>query len=51
MLSSWTAFVDSSRKPMRYIVGHCFRDVPVMEKVIGALKAHSGTYNTYGSGF
>ena len=25
--------------------------VLVLEKVIGALKAYSGTYNTYGSGF
>jgi len=36
---------------MSYVVKHCVQDVLVLEKVIGALKAYSGTYNTYGSGF
>ncbi len=45
------AALDGSRKAMRYIVEHCVQDVLVLEKVIGALKAYSGTYNTYGSGF
>ena len=42
---------DGNRRAMSYIVKHCVRDVLVLEKVIGALKAYSGTYNTYGSGF
>ena len=45
------AALDGSRRAMRYIVDHCVQDVLVLEKVIGALKAYSGTYNTYGSGF
>lgn len=45
------AALDGDRKAMHYIVEHCVQDVLVLEKVIGALKAYSGTYNTYGSGF
>jgi hypothetical protein len=45
------AALDGSRRAMSYIVKHCVQDVLVPEKVIGALKAYSGTYNTYGSGF
>ena len=45
------AALDGSRKAMHYIVDHCVQDVLVLEKVIGALKAYSGTYSTYGSGF
>jgi hypothetical protein len=45
------AALDGSRKAMRYIVQHCVQDVLVLEKVIGALKPYSGTYNTYRSGF
>jgi uncharacterized protein YprB with RNaseH-like and TPR domain len=45
------AALDGSRRAMSYIVKHCVQDVLVLEKVIGALKAYSGTYNTYGSGF
>jgi hypothetical protein len=36
---------------MGYIVDYCVHDVLVLEKVIGALKAYSGTYKTYGSGY
>jgi len=46
-----TTHLDGRRRAMRYIVEHCVQDVLVLEKVIGALKAYSGTYNTYGSGF
>jgi len=45
------AALDGNRRAMSYIVKHCVQDVLVLEKVIGALKAYSGTYNTYGSGF
>ncbi len=45
------AALDGSRRAMSYIVKHRVQDVLVLEKVIGALKAYSGTYNTYGSGF
>jgi uncharacterized protein YprB with RNaseH-like and TPR domain len=45
------AALDGSRKAMSYIVDHCVQDVYVLEKVVGALKAYSGTYNSYGSGF
>jgi hypothetical protein len=45
------AALDGGRQAMRYIVDHCVQDVLVLEKVIGALKAHSGTCNMYGSGF
>ena len=45
------AALDGSRQAMRYIVDHCVQDVLVLEKVIGALKAYSGTYTAYGSGF
>lgn len=45
------AALDGSRRAMRYIAHHCVQDVLVLEKVIGALKAYSGAYNTYGSGY
>jgi hypothetical protein len=48
---SLAAALDGSRRAMRYIVEHCVQDVLVLEKVIGALKAYSGTYNTNGSGY
>ncbi len=45
------AALDGNRRAMSYIVKHYVQDVLVLEKVIGALKAYSGTYNTSGSGF
>jgi uncharacterized protein YprB with RNaseH-like and TPR domain len=45
------AALDGDSKSMNYIVKHCVQDVLVLERVIGALKAYSGTYNTWGSGF
>jgi hypothetical protein len=48
---SFAAALDDSRRAMSHIVKHCVRDVLVLKKVIGAMKASSGTYNTYGSVF
>jgi uncharacterized protein YprB with RNaseH-like and TPR domain len=45
------AALDGDRQAMGYIVEHCVQDVLVLENVIGSLKAYSGTYNSYGSGF
>jgi uncharacterized protein YprB with RNaseH-like and TPR domain len=45
------AALDGDKTAMHYIVEHCVADVLVLEKVIGALKIYSGTFNTYGSGF
>jgi hypothetical protein len=45
------AALDGNHRAMSYIVKHCVQDALVLEEVIGALKAYSGTYNTYGSGF
>jgi uncharacterized protein YprB with RNaseH-like and TPR domain len=45
------AALDGDIRAMNYITEHCIQDVHVLERVIGALKAYSGTYNTYGSGF
>ncbi len=42
---------EQTCQPPGHIVKHCVQDVLVLEKVMGALKAYSGTYNTYGSGF
>jgi uncharacterized protein YprB with RNaseH-like and TPR domain len=45
------AALDGDTRAMNYIVEHCVQDVLVLEKVVGALKAYSGTYNSYGSGY
>lgn len=45
------AALDGDRKAMGYIVEHCIQDVYVLEKVIGALKSYSTSFNTYGSGY
>ncbi len=45
------AALDGDTRAMSYIVEHCVQDVLVLEKVIGALKSYSGTYNAWGSGF
>ena len=45
------AALDGDTRAMSTIVHHCVEDVLVLEQVIGALKAYSRTYNSYGSGF
>jgi hypothetical protein len=45
------AALDGSRKAMTAIVTHCVQDVLTLEKIVGALKAYSSTYNSWGSGF
>jgi uncharacterized protein YprB with RNaseH-like and TPR domain len=45
------AALDGDTESMNYIVEHCIQDVLVLEKVVGALKAYSTTYNAWGSGF
>jgi hypothetical protein len=40
----WAAALDGSRRAMSHIVKHCVQDVLVLEKVIGALNAYSGTW-------
>jgi len=44
-------WLPAALEAMRCIVERCVQDVLVLKKVIGALKAYSATYNTYGSGF
>ena len=45
------AALDGDTKAMNAIVDHCERDVETLDKVAGALKVYSSTYNNYGSGF
>jgi hypothetical protein len=45
------ASLDGDRRALRYIREHCIEDVYTLEKVIGALKGYSTTYNAWGSGF
>ncbi len=45
------AALDGCRRSMHYIVEHCVQDVLVLEKVVGALKSYSTTFNSWGSGY
>lgn len=45
------ASMDGCPKALGYIVKHCVEDVKTLERVAGALKVYSTTYNSYGSGY